>query len=135
MESLLRRFLARAPEEVAGRVALSAPSLTVLRKGMEQRFRGHAPDGLAAALRFELTADGSSGAWTLRVADGHVTTAPGADGDVDAVIRLAGIDFLRIAAGELGGGEALFDQRLAIEGDEAVALRVLAELDPGGAGY
>ena len=31
VESLLRRFLARAPEEVAGRVALSAPSLTVLR--------------------------------------------------------------------------------------------------------
>jgi putative sterol carrier protein len=102
---------------------------------MEQRFGGHAPDGLAAALRFELTADGSVGSWTLRVADGRVTTMPGSDGEVDAVIRVAGVDFLRMAAGELGGGEALFDQRLTIEGDETVAVRVLTELDPTGAGY
>jgi alkanesulfonate monooxygenase SsuD/methylene tetrahydromethanopterin reductase-like flavin-dependent oxidoreductase (luciferase family)/putative sterol carrier protein len=135
VEAILGRLLARVPEGIAGRVAVSAPSLMAFRKGMGQRFSGHAPDGLAAALRFELTADGSSGAWTLRVANGQVTTAPGADGEVDAVIRLAGVDFLRMAAGELGGGEALFDQRLTIEGDEAVALRVLTELDPGGAGY
>ncbi len=135
VEALLRRFLASVPEATAGRVAISAPTLTALRKGMEQRFAGHAPDGLAAALRFELTANGSTGAWTLRVADGRVTTTPGADGEVDAVIRVAGVDFLRMAAGELGGGEALFEQRLTIEGDEAVAVRVLTELDPTGAGY
>jgi alkanesulfonate monooxygenase SsuD/methylene tetrahydromethanopterin reductase-like flavin-dependent oxidoreductase (luciferase family)/putative sterol carrier protein len=135
VEALLRRFLASVSESTAGRVAVSAPSLTALRKGMEQRFGGHAPDGLAAALRFELTADGSVGSWTLRVADGRVTTMPGSDGEVDAVIRVAGVDFLRMAAGELGGGEALFDQRLTIEGDETVAVRVLTELDPTGAGY
>ena len=135
VEALLRRFLASVSESTAGRVAVSAPSLTALRKGMEQRFGGHAPDGLDAALRFELTAEGSTGAWTLRVAHGRVTTTPGVDGEVDAVIRLEGVDFLRMAAGELGGGEALFDQRLTIEGDEAVAVRVLTELDPTGAGY
>jgi hypothetical protein len=33
------------------------------------------------------------------------------------------------------GRSRLFDERLTIEGDEAVAVRELTELDPGGARY
>jgi putative sterol carrier protein len=135
VEAALRRFLSNVSEGFAGRVSVSPVSILAFRKGMQRRFAAHVPDDLAGALRFELTANGSRGTWTLRVSDGRVTTGPRSDGEVDAVIRMAGIDFLRMAAGELGGGEALFDQRLSIEGDEAVAMRLLSELDPSGAGY
>jgi predicted lipid carrier protein YhbT len=68
----------------------------------------------------------------VHIANGRVRSVPGVSRDADAVIRMAAADFVRLISGQLPPGEAVFDDRIVIDGDVARAMAVLEHLQPAG---
>jgi predicted lipid carrier protein YhbT len=125
------------PDRALGKLATSGPALLAFRKGMEQLMDTRHLNDLQATIRFELTLNGNAHGWLVRVSEGRVSTSangerPNADTKPDAVLRMDASDFLRIISGQLDVGQAVFDDRIAIDGDVGRAIAVLEHLGPAG---
>jgi predicted lipid carrier protein YhbT len=126
------------PARALGKLATSGPALLAFRKGMEQLMDTRHLHDLQATIRFELTLNGRAHGWLVRVSDGRVSTSAGGadsrdtDTKPDAVLRMEASDFLRIISGQLDVGQAVFDDRITIDGDVGRAIAVLEHLGPAG---
>ncbi len=79
-------------------------------------------------VQFDLRSDGEVHSWTVRSDEHGVSVTKGGADQPDAVLRTELVDFLRITAGRLPAGKALFDDRLEIEGDLGALSRVVGTI-------
>ena len=95
-----------------------------MRERMEGlRRQGYAPrlKGMRGSVRFDAEGVGS---WLVTVDDGNVTVREGG-GDADCIMRASEEDFLRIASGAQNPLTAMLQGLLVVEGDAALALKVI----------
>lgn len=77
------------------------------------------------AVCYELRpAHGEPRSWTIDVRNGRATARPGAATDPEVRVRISVVDFARLAAGSVAPMKLLLADRITIEGDPTVALRV-----------
>jgi hypothetical protein len=115
----------RVPDRAIERTVGSDVALRVLFEGMAKRFRPDRADGFSGELQYVLTmSDGSAKPWTVTVNGTKARVRRGPAADPALTVTLALTDIVRVAAGELDLGAALFDGRLGLEGDLDLANRL-----------
>jgi alkanesulfonate monooxygenase SsuD/methylene tetrahydromethanopterin reductase-like flavin-dependent oxidoreductase (luciferase family) len=132
VQAAVGSVMSAVPDRPLGALATSGPALLAFRKGMERLFDSRSIGKLHAALAIELSLDGKAEGWTVQVGNGRVRSVPGVSRDADAVLRMAAADFVRLISGQLPPSEAIFDDRILIDGDVAKAMAVLEHLQPAG---
>lgn len=92
---------------------------------MPARFNKEAARGLKAVYEFNLTGDGG-GKWQVIIKDQKVEVKEGANATAraDITISMAAQDYLDMLSGKLNGQEAFMKNKLRIEGDMGLALRM-----------
>ena len=65
-----------------------------------------------------------AGTWTVRVADGAIAVAEGAEDGVDATITTSEESFQKIVAGELNPTTAYMTGKLKLKGDMGAAMKL-----------
>jgi len=97
-------------------------SLDEARAWLAKRFRTDLAGGVRAVYRFELTGQGG-GRLAVCVADGALQSDDG-EAPPDVVMRLAAVDFFDILAGRANPDVLQLEDRLVIEGDLSLALKL-----------
>jgi putrescine aminotransferase len=118
------------PREAERRQRAAARRSASVREVFETMLEGFDPEKAEAVeLVVAFVLDGfGGGTWTVTVRDGKMEVDDTGDGAAAGVtIRAAADDYVKIANGELSGAEAFSTQRLTIDGDLALAVK-LAEL-------
>ena len=87
--------------------------------GMPLAFDPRRAGAARATFQFHVTGD-VGGSWCVHVADGRCTAFVGTAAAPDLVIRTPGDVWVRLAHGELDGGDALLRGLYAVEGDYAL---------------
>ena len=64
--------------------------------------------------------------WQVRMAAGRCTVERGGDAAPDVVYEVGGVDFLRLAAGQVDGPQLFVSGRIKVEGDLMLAARMPA---------
>ena len=105
------------------RAAVAATRLEEALASLRQRFDGEAARGLRIAFQFELCGAGG-GSFCARVADGALSLEPGSAADADVTFRLAADDFFEVLAGRASADMLFMEERLEVEGDLALALKM-----------
>lgn len=97
----------------------------VLFTGMAYSYDPSVAPKFAGTVCYELRpARGGPQSWTIEVRDGQATAREGAAPDPAVLVRISVVDFARLAAGSVAPMKLLLEERITIEGDPAVALRV-----------
>ncbi len=92
---------------------------------MTARLDPEAAAGFAGAIGYDLhRADGTREPWTVAIAGGRATAAPGRAADPAVTVTVGVGDFLRIALRQADADRLLLDGRLDLSGDWAVASRL-----------
>jgi putative sterol carrier protein len=99
---------------------MAADSVRTFFEGLETRVEPAKTAGMTNSYVFDI--DGA-GQWTVRVTDGAVSVAEGAE-DADATISADAETFGRIAKGELNATTAYMTGKLKIKGDMGAALKL-----------
>ena len=83
---------------------------------VQARFRPEKAEDAAVVGHLRVTGEGG-GDWTLRIADGRLTIAPGAPNESDAMRLETSVDtFLALANGELDATKAYFTGKVRFKG-------------------
>jgi putative sterol carrier protein len=95
---------------------------------MPGRFDPGTAAGVDLVVQFVLDGDGG-GVWVVTIRDSRLSVSRAASelGDAGVTIRAAADDYLKIANGELAGADAFSTQRLTVDGDLSLAIK-LAEM-------
>ncbi len=118
-------LVGRVPDRAIERTVGSDAALRVFFAAMARRFDPRHANGFAGELRYVLTRSaGEPAVWTLVVDGDRARAVRGPVGDPALTVRLAVTDMVRVGAGELDLGAALFDGRIELDGDLAVATRL-----------
>jgi alkanesulfonate monooxygenase SsuD/methylene tetrahydromethanopterin reductase-like flavin-dependent oxidoreductase (luciferase family)/putative sterol carrier protein len=121
----LRSAMRRIPDRSLERTVGSDVALRLLFTGMAWRFQPERSGGFQGELEYVLGRSGGDAAvWTVVVQDGRARAERRPARKPALTVRLALTDMIRVAAGELDLGVALFDGRLRLEGDLALATRL-----------
>ena len=124
-ERAFRAFVRRSDDRRLERTAGSARGLKVLFGAMGQAYEPDKAAGFSGELQYDLRrADGEVVSWTVALGPDRASVRPGTAGAPVLTLRLALVDFVRLAGGDLDPGKALLTGRLDIEGDLAVAARL-----------
>jgi alkanesulfonate monooxygenase SsuD/methylene tetrahydromethanopterin reductase-like flavin-dependent oxidoreductase (luciferase family)/putative sterol carrier protein len=124
-ERAFRTFVRRSDDRRLERTAGSARGLKVLFGAMAQAYEPDKASGFSGELQYDLRrADGEVVSWTVALGPDRASVRPGTAGAPVLTLRLALVDFVRLAGGDLDPGKALLTGRLDIEGDLAVAARL-----------
>jgi putative sterol carrier protein len=121
LHSVLRRIPDRRLEQAIG----SDVALRVFFTTMARRFAPERANGFQGELQYVLERDGSGPAvWTITV-DGDRARAQQGPAQAPALtVTLSVADVVQLAGGELEIGAALFDGRMKLDGDLALATRL-----------
>jgi hypothetical protein len=92
---------------------------------MERAFVPEKARGFEGEIAYELRGRDGSRSWTVRIADGRATVRRGASAEPIVTMRASVPDFVRIAAGDAYPPKLLLEGGLVIEGDFAVAGRLV----------
>jgi hypothetical protein len=85
--------------------------------------------GLDVAYGFELTGSAGGGLWA-RVTNGELATGVGSVESPDVVFRLPASDFFGVLAGTVNPDLLFMEQKLAVEGDLSLALKLRSLFSP-----
>lgn len=108
-------------ERFVGRRAVQRALFT----GMAYSYDASVAPKFQGTVCYELRpARGEPQSWTIEVRDGRATAREGAASDPAVLVRISVADFARLAAGSVAPMKLLLADRLTIEGDPVVALRV-----------
>jgi putative sterol carrier protein len=119
--AIVRRTGDRGLERTVG----SDPGLRMMFGAMAQRFDPSRSQGFRGELQYVLRpAEGPAKVWTVVVEGERARARAGAAQDPALTVSLALADLARVAAGELDLGVALFDGRVDLQGDLALAARL-----------
>jgi alkanesulfonate monooxygenase SsuD/methylene tetrahydromethanopterin reductase-like flavin-dependent oxidoreductase (luciferase family)/putative sterol carrier protein len=119
--SVVRRIPDRGLEKAIG----SDVALRVLFTGMTRRFDPRRANGFRGEVQYVLgREEGKPAVWTVVVDADRARAVRGPAGDPALTVRMSISDIGRVAAGELDLGSALFDGRLQLDGDLALANRL-----------
>ncbi len=103
---------------------------------MQTEFRPEAAAGMNAVFRFDLA--GAKGAdpdvYQVTIRDGSCVTGKGAPADRDVQIKIAALDFVKMAAGMTNGVVLYMSGRLKSEGDFALLTRLSQVFEIPGSG-
>jgi alkanesulfonate monooxygenase SsuD/methylene tetrahydromethanopterin reductase-like flavin-dependent oxidoreductase (luciferase family) len=113
----------RSDEQIE-RLFARGPGLFVIFKGMERAFEPERARGFEGEILYELSANGVSRSFTVRIADGRAEAEERRAADPAVTMRASVADFVRVAAQEAFPPRLLLEGRLEIEGDYAVAARL-----------
>jgi putative sterol carrier protein len=117
--------MSRIPDRGIERTVGSDLALRVLFTGMTMRFQPERSGGFRSELQYVLGRSvGDPAVWTVVVQDGRARAEHRPAREPALTVRLAVADMIRVAGGELDLGAALFDGRLRLEGDLALATRL-----------
>jgi len=92
--------------------------------GMQAAFVPARAEGFSGAIQYELEVNGSVHTWAMEIADGAARASRGAAEAPKLTVRSTLPVFLRVAAGEMNGGLALMEGKIALKGDLGVAARL-----------
>ncbi len=95
---------------------------------LAERFLPHEARGLDATFVVDIT---DLLAYTIRITDGECFVAPGADPDPDTTLRADASAWADLVSGRVDGVRAFTQQRLAVDGDLNLALRLETMFRPG----
>ena len=124
-EQAFARFVRSSPDARLERVVGSGLGLRVLFAGMAQRFVPEKADGFEGELAYELrTGGGALKRWVVEVRGGRARPRRGAASDPRVTVRMALVDFVRMAGQDLEPAAALLTGRMDLDGDRALALRL-----------
>jgi hypothetical protein len=119
--AVVRRTGDRGLERTVG----SDAGLRLVFGAMAQRFDPTRSEGFRGELQYVLRPlEGPPKLWTVAVAGDRAHARSGAAGSPALTVSLALADLARLAAGELDLGVALFDGRVDLDGDLALAARL-----------
>jgi alkanesulfonate monooxygenase SsuD/methylene tetrahydromethanopterin reductase-like flavin-dependent oxidoreductase (luciferase family)/putative sterol carrier protein len=122
---VLQSIMSRIPDRGIERTVGSDLALRLLFTGMTMRFQPERSGGFRGELQYVLGRSvGDPAVWTVVVQDGRARAEHRPAREPALTVRLALADMIRVASGELDLGAALFDGRLRLEGDLAVATRL-----------
>jgi alkanesulfonate monooxygenase SsuD/methylene tetrahydromethanopterin reductase-like flavin-dependent oxidoreductase (luciferase family)/putative sterol carrier protein len=124
-ERAFKAFVRRSDDRRLERIAGSATGLRVLFGAMAQAYEPDKAAGFSGDLQYDLRrSDGELVSWTVTLGPEGATARPGAAGAPALTLKLAVVDFVRLAGGDLDPGKALLSGRLDMEGDLAIAARL-----------
>ncbi len=106
------------------RILLSGPGLRSVMKGMERSFNPAMAEGFSGAIQYELTGEGRSRAFAVRVREGRAVVREGRARAPAVTLRMAAVTFGRILTRQVDTGMAFMQGKIQMEGDVAVALRI-----------
>jgi len=101
------------------------PALGVIFKGMERSFVPEKAGGFEGEIAYELGGRDGGLRWTVRIGDGRATVRRGASAQPAVTLRMSVPDFVRMAAREAYPPKLLLEGGLVIEGDFAIAGRLV----------
>jgi predicted lipid carrier protein YhbT len=90
---------------------------------LRKHFDAEAARDLRVVYRFELTGPGGADLYA-RIDDGRLEAAAGSGGAADVRFRLTAQDFLAILAGRANADWLFMEDRIEVEGDLSLALRM-----------
>jgi hypothetical protein len=124
----LGRLVRRATPEQLERYFGKQLAQRVIFEGMARQFQPKFARGFEGDIVYELShvTDGAAppDRWTIRVEGETARAIPGGGEDAALTLRFSLPDFARVLAGEVAVPELLFNDRLDMEGDLAVAGRL-----------
>jgi alkanesulfonate monooxygenase SsuD/methylene tetrahydromethanopterin reductase-like flavin-dependent oxidoreductase (luciferase family)/putative sterol carrier protein len=124
-EQAFRAFVRRSGDRRLERTAGSDRGLRMIFGAMAGAFEPDKAHGFAGELQYDLRrADGRLAQWTVELDQRHATVRPGPASAPALTLKLAVVDFVRMAAGELDAGKALLTGRLDLAGDFSLAQRL-----------
>jgi alkanesulfonate monooxygenase SsuD/methylene tetrahydromethanopterin reductase-like flavin-dependent oxidoreductase (luciferase family)/putative sterol carrier protein len=123
-ESAFRSFVRSRTDSQVEKTVGSDVGLRILFRGMEAAFNPKKANGWKGEIQYDLTRNGSTTSWHLRV-DADKAVARRGQADAPAVtMKMSTVTLARISAGEVDGAAALMQGDIDIEGDMAVAARL-----------
>jgi len=96
---------------------------------LRKHFRSDAADGLEVAYQMELSGPAGGRLW-VRIQGGQAQVGEGADPQPDVVLRVAAEDFFGILAGSANPDLLFMDDRIEIDGDLSLALKLRSIFSP-----
>jgi alkanesulfonate monooxygenase SsuD/methylene tetrahydromethanopterin reductase-like flavin-dependent oxidoreductase (luciferase family)/putative sterol carrier protein len=124
-ERAFKAFVRRSDDRRLERTAGSARGLKVLFGAMAQAYEPEKAAGFSGELQYDLRrSDGELVSWTVALGPERASVRPGTAAAPALTLKLALVDFVRLAGGDLEPGKALLTGRLDMEGDLAVAARL-----------
>jgi alkanesulfonate monooxygenase SsuD/methylene tetrahydromethanopterin reductase-like flavin-dependent oxidoreductase (luciferase family)/putative sterol carrier protein len=124
-ERAFKAFVRRSDDRRLERTAGSGTGLKVLFGAMAQAYEPDKAGGFSGDLQYDLRrSNGELVSWTVTLGPEGATVRPGTAGAPALTLKLAVVDFVRLAGGDLDPGKALLTGRLDMEGDLAIAARL-----------
>ncbi len=114
-----------------GSTASGSAGLDQALEWLRKHFDAEAARDLRVVYRFELTGPGG-GDLHARIEDGRLEAAAGPGGAADVHFRLTAQDFLAILAGRANADWLFLEDRIEVEGDLSLALRMRKIFRPRG---
>lgn len=111
------------PTPPAAEPAPTEPTLADYLRAMPRGFRPDIAGGLRVVYQFRLTGSGG-GTWTVTVADRMCSMAEGEVGSPSAIIHMSGVDFVKLAQGELDTTRAYSQGKIRVSGDLGLAAKI-----------
>jgi alkanesulfonate monooxygenase SsuD/methylene tetrahydromethanopterin reductase-like flavin-dependent oxidoreductase (luciferase family) len=122
---VLRSMAGRIPDSGIERTVGSDAALKVLFTGMAWRFQPERAGGFQGELQYVLRrSEGDPSVFTIVIEGEKARAEHRPARDPALTVTLGVVDIVRVATGELDLGAALFDGRLELVGDLAVAMRL-----------
>jgi putative sterol carrier protein len=90
---------------------------------MQQNFNPNAARGLNVTYQFELSGE-NGGTYALKIADGQCEYIPGGVENPSITLKLSAKDWLQIVEGTLNPQMAFLTQRIKLDGDLSLAMRL-----------
>jgi len=123
-ESPLAPFVRGKSDEELSEAFGSDDAVQMIFAGMQAAFVPARAEGFSGAIQYELEVNGSVHAWAMTITDGTARATPGRADTPKLIVRSTLPVFLRVAAGEINGGLALMEGKIALKGDLGVAARL-----------
>ena len=123
-ESPLAPFIRGKSDEELLATFGSDDAVQMIFSGMQAAFVPARAEGFNGAIQYELEVNGSVQTWAMTIADGTAQATRGAAHAPKLTVRSTLPVFLRVAAGEMNGGLALMEGKIALKGDLGVAARL-----------
>ena len=124
-ERAFKAFVRRSDDRRLERTAGSGAGLKVLFGAMAQAYEPDKAGGFSGDLQYDLRrSDGEVVSWTVSLGPERASVRPGAASAPALKLKMALVDFVRLAGGDLDPGKALLTGRLDMEGDLAIAARL-----------
>ncbi|HEX2105119.1 MAG TPA: LLM class flavin-dependent oxidoreductase [Solirubrobacteraceae bacterium] len=124
-EQAFRAFVRRSGDAGLERTAGSDRGLRLIFGAMAGAYEPDKAHGFSGELQYDLRrSDGRLVQWTVRVDPRRATARHGPASAPALTLKLAVVDFVRMAAGELDAGKALLSGRLDLAGDFSLAQRL-----------